>query len=337
VAWFGGDASAGQLLAQPAPSTILAPNQPLTLTFSTPVESALGSQRPRLTPNAPGRWRVQDSHTLVFQPSGLGFPLDELLTVVLPRPTHLAGRSSAPPVRTLHWQTASGSTMRLQQVLAQLGYLPLDWRPRRLIKANAHSELAAALKPPTGRFSWRYPNTPTSLRRLWHPGRPNTVTRAAVMTFEHDHHLTVDGIAGPDVWRALIDAALAGRRHNGGYSYVFVHRAIPQSLNLWHNGQIILTSPGNTGVPAAPTQLGSWPVFEHIPVGTMSGTNPDGTHYHDTGIRYISYFHRGDAIHAFNRASFGTPQSLGCVELPLPAAAKAWPYTPIGTLVTIEN
>ena len=37
------------------------------------------------------------------------------------------------------------------------------------------------------------------------------------------------------------------------------------------------------------------------------------------------------------RASFGTPQSLGCFELPLASAAKMWPYTPIGTPVTIEN
>ncbi len=69
----------------------------------------------------------------------------------------------------------------------------------------------------------------------------------------------------------------------------------------------------------------------------MSGTNPDGTHYNDPGIRWISYFNRGDAIHAFTRSSFGTPQSLGCVELPLAAAAEVWPYTPIGTLVTVEN
>jgi hypothetical protein len=39
-------------------------------------------------------------------------------------------------------------------------------------------------------------------------------------------------------------------------------------------------------------------VFGHIPIGTMSGTNPDGSHYHDPGIRYISYFNHGDAIHA---------------------------------------
>jgi hypothetical protein len=157
------------------------------------------------------------------------------------------------------------------------------------------------------------------------------------MLFEDTHGLDVDGFAGPKVWRALIGDALAGRRRDDGYSYVFVHRNLPQSLNLWHDGQVILSSPGNTGVPAAPTQLGTWPVFEHIAVGTMSGTNPNGSHYNDPGIRYISYFHGGDAIHAFNRSSFGTPQSLGCVELPLAAAAKVWPYTPIGTLVTIEN
>jgi len=131
--------------------------------------------------------------------------------------------------------------------------------------------------------------------------------------------------------------AIAGTRRAGGYSYVYVRSSVPQSLTLWHNGQTVLRSPGNTGVPAAPTQLGTFPVFEHIPVGTMSGTNPDGSHYHDPGIRYISYFNGGDAIHAFNRASFGTPQSLGCVELPLASAARVWPYTPIGTLVTIEN
>ena len=112
---------------------------------------------------------------------------------------------------------------------------------------------------------------------------------------------------------------------------------MPQLLTLWHNGHVVLRSPGNTGVPAAPTQLGTFQVFEHIPVGTMSGTNPDGSSYHDPGIKWISYFHGGEALHAFPRASFGTPQSLGCVELPEAAAKKVWPYTPIGTLVTIES
>ena len=136
------------------------------------------------------------------------------------------------------------------------------------------------------------------------------------MTFEDEHGLATDGIAGPAVWRDLLRDALANQRHTAGYSYVFVHRNLPQSMNLWHAGTVILTSPGNTGVPQAPTPLGTWPVFEHISVGTMSGTNPDGSHYNDPGIKWISYFHGGDALHAFPRASYGTPQSLGCVELP---------------------
>jgi hypothetical protein len=78
-------------------------------------------------------------------------------------------------------------------------------------------------------------------------------------------------------------------------------------------------------------------VFEHLAVTTMTGTNPGGSHYSDPGIKWVSYFNGGDAIHAFDRASFGTPQSVGCVELPAAAAAKIWPYTPIGTLVTVEH
>ena len=30
----------------------------------------------------------------------------------------------------------------------------------------------------------------------------------------------------------------------------------------------------------------------------MSGTNPDGSHYNDPGIRWISYFNHGEALHA---------------------------------------
>jgi hypothetical protein len=197
--------------------------------------------------------------------------------------------------------------------------------------------VADAVSAPRGVFSWRYPQTPSSLTALWKPGSWNVVTEGAVMRFEDEHGLGTDGVAGPQVWRALIRDDLAGRRYDAGYSYAFVHETVPQSLSLWHDGRVILTSPGNTGIASAPTAQGTWPVFEHIPVGTMSGTNPDGSHYNDPGIRWISYFHGGDALHAFPRASFGTPQSLGCVELPEAAAAQVWPYTPIGTLVTIES
>ncbi len=157
------------------------------------------------------------------------------------------------------------------------------------------------------------------------------------MKFENTHEITVDGLAGPAVWRALLSDAIAGKRQTSGYTYVYVHREVPEVLTLWHDGHTVLTSAANTGIAGAETELGTFPVFEHIPEGTMSGTNPDGSHYNDPGIKWISYFNGGDAIHNFDRASFGTPQSLGCVELPLAAAAEVWPYTPIGTLVTIET
>jgi peptidoglycan hydrolase-like protein with peptidoglycan-binding domain len=334
VSWFPALPYA-QLLVDPSPAAKLAPAGRLTLTFSEPVADVLGASLPQIRPHVPGRWLTLDAHTLAFQPSGLGFGLGALVRVDFPQAVHLAGRSTA--VRTVRWQVPDGSTLRLQQLLAELGYLPVSWQPKGAEPASLAAQLAAAISPPAGRFTWRYANIPGELRELWSVGRPNQVTRGAVMMFEDTHDLAVDGLAGPRVWAALIADARAGKRRTVGYSYVFVHRNVPQSLNLWHNGRVILTSPGNTGVPAAPTQLGTFAVFEHISSGTMSGTNPDGSHYNDPGIRYISYFNGGDALHAFNRASFGTPQSLGCVELPLAAAAKVWQYTPIGTLVTIEN
>jgi lipoprotein-anchoring transpeptidase ErfK/SrfK len=300
----------------------------------------LGSSRPAFSPKVPGRWAEADSHTLVFTPSHFGARFASTLHARFSRAVAVAGAGDggASVAREIDWHVAPASFLRLQQLLAQEGYLPVTWTPSATpIAHSARSELAAAIDAPDGTFSWRYPNTPVELRQLWREGEPNTITRGAVMMFQHDHDLAVDGIAGKDVWQAVLADTLAGKRRTDGYSYVFVRRSVPQLLTLWHNGTVVLTSPGNTGVPAAPTALGTFPVFEHIPVGRMSGTNPDGSHYDDPGIRWISYFHEGEALHAFNRNSFGTPQSLGCVELPLASAAKVWPYTPIGTLVTIEN
>jgi hypothetical protein len=337
LTWFPARRRA-QALVEPAAGVSLAPDRPITLTFSRPVRAIFGTTLPTVTPSAPGRWRLLDTHTLSFLPRGLGYPLGGHVTVRLPEPVALARTSGSSATRTLGWEVRHGTVVRLQQLLAQAGYLPVSWSPAAdPVTSTVHTELAATADPPAGRFHWRYANTPHELRSLWKTGKWNEIVRGAVMMFEDEHHLDVDGFVGPKVWGALLADTIAGRTRTDGYSYVYVHRSVPQSLTLWHNGRTILRSPGNTGVPAAPTQLGSFPVFEHIPIGTMSGTNPDGTRYHDPGIRWISYFNHGDAIHAFNRASFGTPQSLGCVELPLAAAAKVWPYTPIGTLVTVEN
>ena len=336
VTWFP-PGKETMMLVWPNPGSRLRSNERLRLRFSAPVTSALHGGRPLLSPRTSGRWQRTDPHTLEFVPRGYGFGLDGRLQLKLPVPLERIGTDRR-PTRKMAWTTPIASELRLEELLALLRYIPLRWTATRADAARTvSSQLAAAVHPPRGRFDWRYANTPAPLVALWHPGHYNAIVRAAIMAFENEHGLTVDAFAGRRVWQALIADVIAGKPRTEGYSYVYVHSAVPQSLNLWHEGEIVLTSPGNTGVPAAPTQLGTFPVFEHIPIGTMSGTNPDGSHYHDPGIRFISYFNHGEAIHAFNRASFGTPQSLGCVELPLSAAAKVYPYTPIGTLVTVER
>ena len=314
VTWFPPPAagSTAVALVTPAPGSRILPDSTIRLTLSRPVAAVFGSSLPTLEPSVPGRWRQTGVHTLVFKPTGLGAPLFSGVRIVLPHALTLASARAvaAAPVSEIAWSTPPASMMRLEQLLAQQGYLPLKWTPSGAgVPRVARAQLAAAVHPPRGRFSWRYPNTPPQLEAQWREGNPNAIIRGAVMMFEDEHGLAVDGLAGPLVWRALLADALSGRRHTAPYSYVFVHTQEPQKLTLWSAGHVVLTSPGNTGIPSRPTKAGTFEVFEHIRVGTMSGTNPDGSHYHDPGIRDISYFNGGDAIHEFPRASFGTPRA----------------------------
>ena len=80
-----------------------------------------------------------------------------------------------------------------------------------------------------------------------------------------------------------------------------VSEGSPESIDVWHNGKTVVTGPVNTGIPSAPTAQGTFAVFEHSPSVTMSGTNPDGSHYSDPGVPYVSYFNGGDALHGFLR------------------------------------
>jgi len=338
VSWFP-PSRAPEMVSLPVAGARISPETALHLTFSKPVSEVLGSNRPLLSPSTPGQWRESDSHTLVFTPSGSGAALGSQLRVQLPRTVAVTdgGGGGLRSTSQIEWTVPMGSTLRLQQLLAQAGYLPVDWQPASTAVARTPSaEAQAAVDPPSGSFSWRYPNTPHQLQTMWTPGEANVITKGAVMKFENENGITADGLAGAAVWHELLSDAIAGKHLSSGYSYVYVHRKAPETMTLWHDGQTVLSSPANTGISGAETELGTFPVFEHIPEGTMSGTNPDGSHYNDPGIKWISYFNGGDALHNFNRSSFGSPQSLGCVELPLAASAEIYPYTPIGTLVTIE-
>jgi lipoprotein-anchoring transpeptidase ErfK/SrfK len=159
-----------------------------------------------------------------------------------------------------------------------------------------------------------------------------------VMNFENQNGLTVDGVAGREVWTALLADVAANKVDADAYTYVSVSKQLPENLTVFENGfPVIFATPVNTGAPGADTTDGTYAVFEHVVSSRMQGTNPDGSTYDDPAVPWASFFNGGDALHGFVRATYGTPQSNGCVEMPIAEAAKVWPLAPIGTLVTVAG
>src|SRR5664280_2371237 len=302
----------------------------IAVQFSEPL--AAHSPLPTLTPPVAGTWQRATPTTLDFVASA---PLVPSSTETLTVPAGSGGVVSDGGIAlgqaaTVHFSVAAGSTLRLQQLLAQLGYLPVSFSPAGPL--TAPQELA---QPQEGTFTWRF-TEPASLVSLWTPGTANVVTKAAVMSFENKHNIQADGEAGPGVWSQLLADASAGSIDTDAYNYVYVSKTLPQRATVYSNGAAVYSTLANTGVPAAETASGTFPVFEHLTVTTMSGTNPDGTKYKDPGIPWVSYFNGGDALHGFVRGGYGYPQSVGCVEMPPANAGVVYPYTPIGTLVTVS-
>ncbi len=304
----------------------------ITVQFST--DLAPGSPMPTLDPPVAGAWAVLSPSLLEYQASGPLVP-GAAETVTVPGGSSgvvgSEGQHLAQSV-TSQFTVAPGSILRLQQLLAELGYLPLTFTP------------ASPLTSPTqegndqvGSFSWRWPNQPLALETLWTPGSSNVITKGAVMNFESQNGLKTDGLAGPQVWTDLLNDVQSGKGDALSWDYVLVSQSRPESATVYKDGVPIYTTPVNTGVPGAPTANGTFPVYARYTVTTMSGTNPDGSHYVDPGIPWVSYFNGGDALHGYVRSSYGFPQSDGCVEMPIANAATVFPLTPLGTLVTVQS
>ena len=311
--------------------TSVAAGSTITVQFST--DLAPNSPLPTLSPPVAGSWAVLSPSLLEYQATGPLVPGATETVTVPGGPSGVIGSEGqrlAQPV-TSQFTVAPGSILRLQQLLAELGYLPLTFTP------------ASPLTSPTqegnnqvGSFSWRWANQPLALETLWTPGVSNVITTGAVMNFENQNGLKTDGIAGPQVWTDLLADVQSGKGDANPWNYVLVSQSLPESATVYSNGAAVYSTPVNTGVPGAPTANGTFPVYARYTVTTMSGTNPDGSHYVDPGIQWVSYFNGGDALHGFVRASYGFPQSDGCVEMPVAHAAVVFPLTPLGTLVTVQ-
>ncbi len=231
-------------------------------------------------------------------------------------------------LRSLSTNIATNVTWE-EQLLAETNYLPLSFTP------SVQNADPGSQEP--GTFTWSYPQLPTTLSSQWRVGVDNVLVTGALMAFQNANNLPTTGVADPTTWNDLVNAAEAGQVDAQSYNYVSVSETQPETLTLYVAGVSTFHTLVNTGISVSPTALGTFPVYLRYTSQTMSGTNPDGSHYSDPGIPWISYFNGGDALHGFIRYSYGWQQSLGCVEMPFASAKTVWPYTPIGTLVSVVS
>jgi lipoprotein-anchoring transpeptidase ErfK/SrfK len=337
--------------ADPAPGSAQAGlDSPITLTFDEPVAKALGTSRPRISPATAGTWTEPGPDTLVFTPQGLGFGPGTAVSVSFDHPMTVVGGSSAGSVlvsasTSYHFAVTQASVLRLQQILAQLHYMPLTFTaaPGVRTPTTLAGEVATLGSPLKGNFSWRFQSAPASLQAEWQPDSPTVLVKGALMAFMSATESNYNGFTADNEtvsqladasWKALLSAAAADRADPNPYSYVHVSQTLPETLTVWENGRTVLSSLTNTGMAGEPTALGTYPIYVRYTVNQMSGTNPGGSTYDDT-VYWINYFNGGDAVHAFPRASYGFPQSLGCVELPYAAAENAFHHLAVGDLVTV--
>lgn len=304
----------------------VAPDAQLEVRFNNPL--AADSPMPAIAPAVAGSWMRLSPSALVFMPTSGFLPGSEYL-VVVPASTRATNGTLLGTGVTHRFVVQAGSSLRLNQVLAQLGYLPL-----RFVPTGPFDSTSSAAQ--RGVFAWRFANVPTELTSLWQPSAFNILTKGALMRFQDVAGLPTTGVADGHTWHALLDAVAHGRTDPDTYDYVLVSTTLPEHLTLYVNFRPIYTTLVNTGISVRPTAIATNPVYLRYTVTTMSGTNPDGSHYDDPGIPWVSYFNGGEALHGYIRATYGWPQSLGCVEMPFANAKVVWPYTPIGTLVTVS-
>ncbi|HLH99697.1 MAG TPA: L,D-transpeptidase family protein [Acidimicrobiales bacterium] len=327
-----------------AQATGVATDQSIAISFSHRV--AAGSPHPTLTPTVLGRWHRR-GRSLVFRPTAGYLPATKISVAVSPDTKTIENGQTVKLGKAYHtsFTIGTGSVLRLQQLLAELGYLPLNFVPSGQSHSSSRGDSTAALvrstglarepqtadkvstNPAAGHFAWKYGNVPAGLSQQWQPGTYNLITKGAVMAFEGNTGMAqygwADGVAGPQVWAALLKAVAERHTDPRPYNFIQVNEEGTEYLKVWQDGRYVYQTLANTGVPGAATAQGVFPVASHLPSNWMTGNDVDGTHYH-VQVFFAAYFNGGDAIHAYPRASYGYPQSNGCVEVPYANAQQLY-------------
>jgi hypothetical protein len=289
---------------------------------------------PSFRPSAAGRWSAAGDY-MVFTPASTLQPCSSY-TLAISAGTDAKGDRPLGKARAVRLRVACPGTLALQQALGRLRYLPYTVHASFGLNSGHAAEPRAkaahyAFDPPRGPLEPDVAHAPG----LWYEHFDPT-TRGALMVFQQTRHLPVTGVADGRTWASLLATETHASDDPRPYTFVTVSESIPETLEVHEGSHVVLSSPANTGVPGASTEQGTFPIYVRYTSTTMTGTNPDGSKYSDPGVPWVIYFTGGDAVHGFPRGSYGTPQSNGCVELPIETAHTVYGMLAIGDIVVVS-
>ncbi|MGO9322712.1 MAG: L,D-transpeptidase family protein [Solirubrobacteraceae bacterium] len=328
--------------ASPLPPTRLAAlperviangTDPLAVTLSAPVSPT--SPPPSISPKVAGTWSIVGDAD-VFTPVSTLQPCSRYALTVWAR-TSSTGHANLGRRQTIGLRVACPPLAGLQQALARLGYLGAKLHPRYVVHiasgAETRREAAEhAFHPPRGALAPDPSGAPSVAM-----GNLDETTRGALEVYQADRGLQATGEPDSATWASLLYDETNDRRDRQPYTWVSVSESLPETLDVHRGHHVVFTTPVNTGVPGAETAQGIFPIYARYVSTTMSGEDVDGTKYVVPDVPWVNYFNGGDAVHGYPRASYGFPQSNGCVELPIEAAHTVFGMLAIGDIVEVRG
>jgi len=306
--------------------------EPLLVTLGAPLDPS--SPAPLLSPAVAGTWRALGD-TDTFTPASTLQPCSSYTLTVWAR-TSSIGHAPLRRRRTVGFNVACPPLAAAQQALARLGYLGARFRARYTVnlppgRETRREAAVHAFDPPRGVLAPEPSNAPAV-----NMGQLDESTRGALVVYQSEHGLPETGEPNRDSWSSLLSSEAADRRAPDPYTWVSVSESIPETLEVHRAGHVVLSTPANTGVPGAETAQGIFPIYSRLVSTTMTGTDPDGTKYVAPDVPWVNYFNGGDAVHGYPRASYGSPQSNGCVELPIETAHRVFGMLRLGDIVEVK-
>ncbi len=217
-------------------------------------------------------------------------------------------------------------------------YLPytIDAAHGRNSGARAESRGQArrdyAFDPPAARLEANVPDAPGLAY-----GSLDPTTRGALIVYQSDHGLPATGDPDGSTWASLLAAETLGHGDPTPYTFVTVSESSPRDAR----GPSRKSRGDHDAREHRRGRRGNR--TRHLPDLCALRVHDDDRHQpgrhalQDPGVPWVNYFNGGDAVHGFPRASYGFPQSNGCVELPIGTAAQVYPLLAIGDLVIVSG